>query len=179
MSRTIQMKRGLLADLPQLLPGEFAFTIDTHEVFIGSAEGNVPMVNSDKIRELELDYETAAAALELTYAPELANLKASDTSINAQIAAFNQTIAAMNRGLGETMSSMAQLLSTYPTGDTKAHLVPGNIAEVDTLTVTTIPTTAGAVKVTLNGVATRWHPTSARPTCWPSACCSTRRLPSC
>lgn len=59
----------------------------------------------------------------------------------------------LNRGLGATITSLALLNSTYPTGDTKDHIVAGNIAEIDTLTVTSIPTLASTLTITLNGVA--------------------------
>jgi len=50
-------------------------------------------------------------------------------------------------------ATLAALQTAFPTGTTGVYLVTGNIKEVDTLTVAAIPTTAGNVTVTLNGVA--------------------------
>ena len=63
MSRTIQIKRGLKANLPALAVGELGFTIDTHEVFIGSAAGNVP-VESKESSELLVQLEADGAAMQ-------------------------------------------------------------------------------------------------------------------
>jgi lysophospholipase L1-like esterase len=99
-----------------------------------------------RIDVVEQDFKDRADALDGAYPVRLSAAEQSVAAVEAQV-------DLLNRGLGETMSSLALLNSTYPTGDTKDHIVAGNIAEVDTLTVTGIPTTAGDVTVTLNGVA--------------------------
>lgn len=134
MSRTIQIKRGLKADLPALAVGELGFTIDTHEVFIGSAAGNVP-VESKESSELLVQLESDGAAMQ--------------SNINQ----LNNEVLAMSRGLGQSISSLALLNSTYPAGDTKDHIVAGNVKEVATLTVTAIPSVSANVTVTLDGTA--------------------------
>ena len=134
MSRTIQIKRGLKADLPALAVGELGFTIDTHEVFIGSAAGNVP-VESKESSELLVQLESDGAAMQ------------------SNITQLNNEVLAMSRGLGQSISSLALLNSTYPAGDTKDHIVAGNVKEVATLTVTAIPSVSSNVTVTLDGVA--------------------------
>lgn len=49
------IKRGLEQNLPQLLPGELGFTLDTLKLFIGSENGNIPYTNSPTIEKaLEL-----------------------------------------------------------------------------------------------------------------------------
>lgn len=59
----------------------------------------------------------------------------------------------LNRGLGETMASLALLNSTIPQ-EIQDHIVAGILLEVDTLTVTAIPTVAGNITIKLiNGVA--------------------------
>ncbi|MEH7612128.1 phage tail protein, partial [Gottfriedia acidiceleris] len=40
MAQKIQIRRGLKANLPLLDVGEFGFTTDTNELFIGSSNGN-------------------------------------------------------------------------------------------------------------------------------------------
>lgn len=134
MSRTIQIKRGLKANLPALAVGELGFTIDTHEVFIGSAAGNVP-VESKESSELLVQLESDGAAMQ------------------SNITQLNNEVLAMSRGLGQSISSLALLNSTYPAGDTKDHIVAGNVKEVATLTVTAIPSVSANVTVTLDGTA--------------------------
>ena len=43
MSIQFQIKRGLKAELPVLTPGEFGLCEDTGELFLGSADGNLPV----------------------------------------------------------------------------------------------------------------------------------------
>ena len=99
-----------------------------------------------RIDEVEQEFKDRADALDGAYPVRLTAAEQSVSQMEAQIDGFN-------RGLGETMPTMASLLAAYPTGDTRDHIVAGNIAEVDTLTVTGVPTTAGNITVTLNGVA--------------------------
>lgn len=49
MSRKIQHKRGMKADLPELAVAEIGFTVDTKEVFIGSVEGNKQLARMDDL----------------------------------------------------------------------------------------------------------------------------------
>ena len=99
-----------------------------------------------RIDEVEQEFKDRADALDGAYPVRL-------TAAEQSVAAVEAQVDLLNRGLGETMASLALLNSTYPAGDTKDHIVAGNIAEVDTLTVTAIPTVAGNITVTLNGVA--------------------------
>jgi lysophospholipase L1-like esterase len=55
------------------------------------------------------------------------------------------------KGVYDTVSA---LQSAFPTGNTNIYLVTGNVKEVASLTVASVPTTAGNVTVTLNGVST-------------------------
>ncbi|MBT2735129.1 SGNH/GDSL hydrolase family protein [Bacillus sp. ISL-7] len=50
-------------------------------------------------------------------------------------------------------TTVTDLQNAFPTGNTNIYLVLGNVKEVDTLSVTASPTSAGNVTVTLNGVA--------------------------
>lgn len=99
-----------------------------------------------RIDVVEQEFKDRADALDRAYPVRL-------TAAEQSVAAVEAQVDLLNRGLGETMASLALLNSTYPAGDTKDHIVAGNIAEVDTLTVTAIPTVAGNITVTLNGVA--------------------------
>lgn len=99
-----------------------------------------------RIDLVEQEFKGRADALDGAYPVRL-------TAAEQSVAAVEAQVDLLNRGLGETMASLALLNSTYPAGDTKDHIVAGNIAEVDTLTVTAIPTVAGNITVTLNGVA--------------------------
>ncbi|MBT2696337.1 BppU family phage baseplate upper protein [Bacillus sp. ISL-40] len=51
-------------------------------------------------------------------------------------------------------TTVSALQTAFPTGDTNNYLVTGNVAEVASLNITSAPTSAGNVTVTLNGVAT-------------------------
>ena len=99
-----------------------------------------------RIDVVEQEFKDRADALDGAYPVRL-------TAAEQSVAAVEAQVDLLNRGLGETMTTMASLLAAYPTGDTRDHIVAGNIAEVDTLTVTGVPTTAGNITVTLNGVA--------------------------
>jgi lysophospholipase L1-like esterase len=99
-----------------------------------------------RIDDVEQEFKDRADALDGAYPVRL-------TAAEQSVAAVEAQVDMLNRGLGETMPTMASLLAAYPSGDTRDHIVAGNIAEVDTLTVTGVPTTAGNVMVTLNGVA--------------------------
>ena len=99
-----------------------------------------------RIDVVEQEFKDRADALDEAYPVRLNAAEQSVSQMETQIDGFN-------RGLGETMPTMASLLEAYPTGDTRDHIVAGNVAEVDTLTVTGIPTVASNVTITLNGVA--------------------------
>lgn len=49
MSQTIQIKRGLKADLPILAEGEMGLCTDTKEVYIGDGTSNTPLNNTSYI----------------------------------------------------------------------------------------------------------------------------------
>lgn len=51
---SIKLKRGLKQNLPQLAEGEPGFTTDTHELFIGSAIGNIGMARSVDLPDLSV-----------------------------------------------------------------------------------------------------------------------------
>ena len=124
---------------PEAIQGEASFsTLENALVEVNGWNARIDVV--------EQEFKDRADALDGAYPVRLADVEQSVAAVEAQV-------DLLNRGLGETMPTMASLLSTYPTGDTRDHIVAGNIAEVDTLTVTGIPTTAGNVTVTLNGVA--------------------------
>lgn len=124
---------------PAAIQGETSFS---------TLENALVEVNGWNVRidAVEQEFKNRADALDGAYPVRL-------TAAEQSVAAVEAQVDLLKRGLGETMPTMASLLSTYPTGDTRDHIVAGNIAEVDTLTVTGVPTTAGNVTVTLNGVA--------------------------
>jgi hypothetical protein len=49
MPNKIQIKRGNIADIPILDSGEFGFTIDSEEVYIGTGSSNIRILTSDDI----------------------------------------------------------------------------------------------------------------------------------
>ena len=124
---------------PEAIQGETSFK---------ALENALVEVNgwNTRIDVVEQDFKDRADALDGAYPVRL-------TAAEQSVAAVEAQVDLLNRGLGETMPTMVSLLAAYPTGDTRDHIVAGNIAEVDTLTITGVPTTAGNVTVTLNGVA--------------------------
>lgn len=124
---------------PAAIQGETSFS---------TLENALVEVNGWNVRidAVEQEFKNRADALDGAYPVRL-------TAAEQSVAAVEAQVDLLNRGLGETMASLALLNSTYPAGDTKDHIVAGNIAEVDTLTATAIPTVAGNITVTLNGVA--------------------------
>ena len=124
---------------PEAIQGETSFsTLENALVEVNGWNARIDVV--------EQDFKDRADALDGAYPVRL-------TAAEQSVAAVEAQVDLLNRGLGETMPTMASLLAAYPTGDTRDHIVAGNIAEVDTLTVTAIPTAAGNVTITLNGVA--------------------------
>lgn len=53
MARKLQIKRGVLSDLPTLSEGEFGFTTDTKTLYIGHANGNVELTSADDKNKLD------------------------------------------------------------------------------------------------------------------------------
>ena len=49
MTNKIQIKRGNIINLPILDSGEFGFTIDTEEVYIGTGTSNIKILTQDDI----------------------------------------------------------------------------------------------------------------------------------
>jgi Major tropism determinant N-terminal domain len=49
MAQTIQFRRGNEANLPSLVPGEPAYTVDTDKLFVGSPNGNVEIGKKDNL----------------------------------------------------------------------------------------------------------------------------------
>lgn len=49
MSDLIRVKRGLKANLPELMQGEFGYCTDTQELFIGGLDGNVEVGRTDYV----------------------------------------------------------------------------------------------------------------------------------
>lgn len=55
----IQIKRGMEGNLPILLPGELAFTLDTKKLYVGTAAGNVMIsADLDEINDILTNYIT-------------------------------------------------------------------------------------------------------------------------
>lgn len=124
---------------PEAIQGETSFsTLENALVEVNGWNARIDVV--------EQEFKDRADALDEAYPVRLNAAEQSVSQMETQIDGFN-------RGLGETMPTMASLLEAYPTGDTRDHIVAGNVAEVDTLTVTGIPTVASNVTITLNGVA--------------------------
>lgn len=55
MANTILIKRGQEENLPTLQVGELALTTDTHKVFVGTDQGNQPIVGDFNIDELTIN----------------------------------------------------------------------------------------------------------------------------
>lgn len=73
---------------------------------------------------------------------------------NTNIANNTTIIASVASGSPKGVYATVPLLTAaYPTGNTNIYVVTGDIKEVDTLTVNTIPTVASNATITLNGVA--------------------------
>ena len=82
-----------------------------------------------------------------------------DTTINSQLAEkanitdVNNQISAVASGSPKGVYATVSALQTaYPSGNSNTYIVNGDIKEVETLTVTAIPTVAENVTITLNGV---------------------------
>jgi hypothetical protein len=70
------------------------------------------------------------------------------TEVDTKVA---QIVSGSPKGIYSTLSA---LQSAFPTGTTGVYLVTGDVKEVASLNITAIPTVAGNITVTLNGVAT-------------------------
>jgi lysophospholipase L1-like esterase len=78
-------------------------------------------------------------------------LKEIKTQANTNATAVSNIGNGSPKGVYPTVTA---LQNAFPTGNSNVYVVTGNIKEVDTLTVSTIPTTAGNITIYLNGVGT-------------------------
>ena len=100
---------------PEAIQGETSFsTLENALVEVNGWNARIDVV--------EQEFKDRADALDEAYPVRL-------TAAEQSVAAVETQVDLLNRGLGETMPTMASLLSTYPTGDTRDHIVAGNIAE--------------------------------------------------
>ena len=100
-----------------------------------------------RIDAVEQEFKDRADALDGAYPDRLVAVEqqASQAAIKAD---------AMASGSPKGVYATLELLqAAYPTGTTGAYLVTGNVAEVASLMVSTVPITAGNLTVTLNGVS--------------------------
>jgi len=86
---------------------------------------------------------------------DLVNTHTTQIATKANTADVNTQIASVASGSPKATYATTVLLQTaFPTGNSNIYLVTGNVAEVDALNITAVPTTSGNVTVTLNSVAT-------------------------
>ncbi|MEH7351660.1 hypothetical protein V7155_22890, partial [Gottfriedia acidiceleris] len=95
MAQKIQIRRGLKANLPLLDVGEFGFTTDTNELFIGSSNGNVLFINRNELFSLVIDLKTLG------------------------VKSGNSTFAASNSAI------LKSLITQYPNGEFTFYLPKG------------------------------------------------------
>lgn len=86
--------------------------------------------------------------LEKTYALELNSVKQQLVE-KASLTQLNAVASGAPKAVYATLSA---LQTAFPSGNTNIYLVTGDVKEVATLTVTGIPTVAGNITLTLNGV---------------------------
>lgn len=97
------------------------------------------LINNDKKLASEVD--------------NLDTVKASKTYVDSSAAALDTKINSQASGSPKGVyATVPALTAAYPAGNTNIYLVVGDIKEVETLTVTAIPTVAGNVTISLNGV---------------------------
>lgn len=85
-----------------------------------------------------------------TFVSEHGNIIDLDSRVTVNTSQIASLASGSPKGVYATLST---LQTAYPTGNTNVYIVNGDIKEVDTLTVITIPTANGNVTITLNGVA--------------------------
>ena len=125
---------------PEAIQGETSFS---------TLENALVEVNGWNVRidAVEQEFKDRADALDGAYPDRLVAVEqqASQAAIKAD---------AMASGSPKGVYATLELLqAAYPTGTTGAYLVTGNVAEVASLMVSTVPITAGNLTVTLNGVS--------------------------
>ncbi|XRG78428.1 hypothetical protein V5E38_22245 [Rossellomorea sp. GAMAL-10_SWC] len=95
MAQKIQIRRGLKANLPLLDVGEFGFTTDTNELFIGSSNGNILFSNRNELSSLIINLKTLG------------------------VKSGNSTFAASNSAI------LKSLITQYPNGEFTFYLPKG------------------------------------------------------
>jgi hypothetical protein len=140
MSDLIRIKRGLKANLPALMQGEFGFCTDTEELFIGGTSGNILIAkkNQDQLNvkdfgakgngttddttAFQLAIDTAISlGIKTIYIPSgtfffaaaSASLDPKTGDLTFKGNGYNNTIMLFNEGTGTTQSTQKELFENY------------------------------------------------------------------
>lgn len=101
---------------------------------------------SERLNENDLVLEAKANQADLDITNANVALKAERVYVDSQI----QNMSAQVQGFYPTL---AALTAAFPSGNNNNYVVQGDIAEVASLTISSVPTTPGSITITLNGVA--------------------------
>lgn len=134
MAVKIQVRRGSKAGLPKLSPGEFGFTTDTMELFIGGQSGNVQVASKDEvsthINNKSNPHGVTAAQAGAVPTGRKVNGKTLSTDITLSAADVGAdsagTAAAQAKAVQDNLNSHTSNKSN-PHGVTKAQVGLGNV----------------------------------------------------
>jgi parallel beta-helix repeat protein len=139
----VKATRGLSKDLPQFEEGEFGFTTDEKQLFVGSNEGNVEIANKEDLNTLQGEVKAVESQIEAANNrfDEIAEVNA-----NVEVQGARGGFPLLADRLNDVSQQMAQretLVTTYgadPTGTLDSTLAFQSA-------VNSLPTKGGVIKV--------------------------------
>ena len=130
----IQVRSGLNENLPSLATGEFGWSIDTQQLYIGNGTSAEGSPNPGGVTEILTAYSSNSLALtvaELT--ANVANLQANVTTLQSEVGDFVITLADNQSSVTNT----AVQLSSLSTRTIDYNIIRGTTARVGTIKVST------------------------------------------
>ena len=130
----IQVRSGLNVDLPSLTTGEFGWSIDTQQLYIGNGTAAEGSPNPGQVTEILTQYSVgnfnySIAAL----SANVANLQANVATLQSQIGDFYVTLLDNQ----STVTNTAIQLSSLTTRTIDYNIVRGTAVRVGTIKVST------------------------------------------
>jgi hypothetical protein len=147
MSNTIQVKRGAKASLPTLNAGEFGFSTDTHETFIGDGAANHQILLFDTFNATSFLYATSDNTPENKTPAEVLALLSGTAS--ASFSMNNQKITSVIDPGDNQDAATKYYVDTYYPSRTAASVGIGGVAGegVPTLRRCSVALTTGIITV--------------------------------
>ena len=130
----IQVRSGLNEDLPSLATGEFGWSIDTQQLYIGNGTAAEGSPNPGGVTEILTVYSSNSLALTVAeLQANVANLAANVATLQSEVGDFQLTLADNQVAVTNT----AVQLSSLTTRTIDYNIIRGTAARVGTIKVST------------------------------------------